>query len=110
MACSQSRPVLIATEGALWGSVKHHGFLPRQRDRQPDNLRSASMVCAEFMPSAWFTSSTPSRIKTAPTRALLMGVCVLNDINDLRLTKSVFCEGHIVRTYVISEGKKHRFG
>src|SRR5580700_7916085 len=28
----------------------------------------ANTACAGFMPSAWFTSSTPSRTKTAPPR------------------------------------------
>jgi hypothetical protein len=34
----------------------------------PESLRSASIACAGFMPNASFTSSTPSRSKTAPPR------------------------------------------
>src|SRR5271156_722038 len=34
----------------------------------PGSSMLANTACAGFMPSAWFTSSTPSRTKTAPPR------------------------------------------
>jgi hypothetical protein len=71
-------PVMVATEGALWSSVKAHGFLPNtvivsddagQFNSLPPRRRgSASMACAGFMPSAWCTSSIPSPMKIAPPR------------------------------------------
>jgi hypothetical protein len=71
-------PVLIATEGALWGSVKAHGFLPNgvivsddagQFNSLPPRRRgSASTRCVGSMPSASCISSTLSRPSTAPLR------------------------------------------
>src|SRR5271156_6576855 len=38
----------------------------------PGSSMLANTACAGFMPSAWFTSSTPSRTKTAPRKAVLV--------------------------------------
>jgi hypothetical protein len=29
----EPNPVKIATEGAMWGAIRHHGFSCRRRDR-----------------------------------------------------------------------------
>ena len=61
-------PVMVATEGALWGSVKSHGFLPDtvivSDDAGQFNV-GPHTACAGSMPSASFTSSTPSRMNNA---------------------------------------------
>ena len=35
-------PVMVATEGALWGSVKSHGFLP---DKRIQPMRDHKFTC-----------------------------------------------------------------
>jgi len=47
-------PILVATEGALWGSVKAHGFLPNTVIVSDDAGRSMSVStpCAGSMPNA----------------------------------------------------------
>ena len=60
-------PVMVATEGALWGSVKSHGFLPDtvivSDDAGQFNVGPHGLcwVHAERL----FTSSTPSRMNNA---------------------------------------------
>ena len=64
-------PVLIASEGALWGAIRHQGLLPDTVivSDTPASFASASMRCAGFTPNAsstsWFppttSSATPSR-------------------------------------------------
>src|SRR4051812_12279338 len=55
-------PVLIATEGALWGSVKATAscLRPSWSATMPASSRSAATPCVGSMPNAWSTSSTPS--------------------------------------------------
>jgi hypothetical protein len=85
-------PVRIATEGALWGSVKAHGFLPRtvivsddagQFDVGRHALCWATLPkvpCAmrmewqgRAMPNAWCTSWRPSPTFTGPRKATCVG-------------------------------------
>ena len=55
-------PVRIATEGAVWGSIKAHGLLPDTVILSDDAGQFAldRHACAGSMPSGWCTSSTPS--------------------------------------------------
>jgi hypothetical protein len=65
-------PTLIATEGALWGSLKAHGLLADTvivSDVTPANSISVSMVCAGSMPNVWFTSSMRSPMRNGPRNA-----------------------------------------
>ena len=61
-------PVRIATEGALWGSVKAHGFLPDTVIVSDDaaNSTSVSTACAGSMTNGWFTNSIRSPTLSAP--------------------------------------------
>ena len=64
-------PVRIATEGALWGSIKAPRPAARHRDplpTTPASSRSTGTPCAGSMPSAWCTSSTPSPTGSTPPR------------------------------------------
>jgi hypothetical protein len=57
-------PVRIATEGALWGSIKAHGLLPDTviSPTMPASLRSTGTRYAGCMPSGWCTSLARSPI------------------------------------------------
>jgi hypothetical protein len=68
-------PLLIATEGALWGSVKAHRLLPDtviiSDDAGHSNVGRHALCWVHADPReswGWFTSSTPSRTSTAPPR------------------------------------------
>src|SRR4051794_8557975 len=51
-------PVRLASEGALWGSVKAHGFLPETVIVSDDagQFHVGRHACAGSMPNAWCTS------------------------------------------------------
>jgi hypothetical protein len=57
LGITTAQPVMIATEGAPWGSVKAHGLLANQ-------FKIGSHACAAFMPSGWSTNSMPPRMTT----------------------------------------------
>ena len=61
-------PVKIATEGAVWGSIKAHGLLPDTVILSDDAGQFAldRHACAGCMPSGWSTSSTPSPTGSTP--------------------------------------------
>src|SRR5262249_16386991 len=63
-------PALIATEGALWGSVKAHGLLPNTVIVSDDagQFKIGSHGLCWVHASDWFTNSTPSPTRTAPLR------------------------------------------
>jgi len=67
-ALSSADPVPIATEGALWGSVKAHGLLNDAVIVSDDagQFNLGRHACAGSTPSGWCTSSTPSPTSTAP--------------------------------------------
>ena len=58
-------PVMVATEGALWGGIKAHGFLPDTVIVSDDASMSANTAYAGCMPSVSSTSSIPSRMSSA---------------------------------------------
>src|SRR6478672_5418810 len=60
-------PVMIATEGALWGSIKAHGFLPDTVIVSDDagQFNVGQHGYAGFMPSVSFTHSIPSPMSSA---------------------------------------------
>ena len=64
-------PVLIASEGALWGAIRHQGLLPDTVIVSDDavSFASASMRCAGFTPNASSTSWFSIRAATSPSRS-----------------------------------------
>jgi hypothetical protein len=64
-------PVMVATEGALWGSIKAHGFLPNtvivSDDAGQFNVGQHGLCWVH--PSGSSTSSTPSRMTSASPSA-----------------------------------------
>ncbi len=70
-------PVLIATEGALWGSVKPTAscLTPSWSAMMPANSRSAATPCVGSMPNAWSTSydtfTDRQRARSTRARALI---------------------------------------
>jgi hypothetical protein len=62
-------PVQIATEGALWGSVKAHGLLPDAVIVSDDagQFSITPHALCRFIPSDWSINSTPSLIRTTPS-------------------------------------------
>ena len=63
-------PVMVATEGALWGSVKAHGLLPDTVIVSDDagQFNVGQHGCAGFIASVWSTSSMLLPRRTAPPR------------------------------------------
>ena len=64
-------PVEIATEGALWGSIKAHGLLPNTVIVSDDagQFTSVSTGFVGSMPNGSFTSLMPSPMRTAKPSA-----------------------------------------